>query len=127
MMSSKHITQPIQKISLLVGLIYLIPVMQIQADETLLADEIKASVSDHTYQGSMTDAGFVEYYQSDGTIKGEGYSGKWRVLDDTMCFQYGDKPENCWKVAIEGPAMTMYKDGNVDGNGMLIKGNPNDF
>ena len=70
---------------------------------------------------------FAEYYASDGTIKGKGYSGKWRVADGSMCFQYGDKPEKCWDVRIEGPSMTMFRDGEVDGNGMLVDGNPNKF
>ena len=36
-------------------------------------------------------------------------------------------PETCWDVRIEGPSMTMFKDGEVDGNGMLVDGNPNKF
>ena len=101
----------------------------VKAGESLTAADITAAVSDHTYQGSMTKAAsaFSEYYQPDGIIKGKGYSGKWRVVDGAMCFQYGDKPETCWNVEINGPSMVMFKDGKVDGNGMLIKGNAHNF
>ncbi|MFP4538025.1 MAG: hypothetical protein ACLFPA_06950 [Dichotomicrobium sp.] len=93
------------------------------------ASEITDAVSDHTYQGAMSqpDSGFAEYYAPDGEIRGDGYAGQWRTEDGAMCFQYGDKPESCFEVAITGPSMVMYKDGEIDGNGMLIPGNPNGF
>ena len=99
------------------------------AEEGPSADEVQASVSDHTYQGSMSVAGsgFAEYYAPDGSIKADGYAGVWRAEDGAMCFQYGDKPERCFEVRFNGPSMEMYKDGELDGNGMLIEGNPNDF
>jgi len=101
--------------------------LSMNAAEVVTADQINQAVSDHTYQGSMTDVSFAEYYQADGNIKGKGYTGKWRVEENTMCFQYGDNPEKCWQVELNGPAMTLYKDGKVDGSGMLVSGNPNEF
>jgi len=95
--------------------------------DTLSAQDISKAVSDRTYQGSMTDNAFAEYYAPDGTIKGKGYSGKWRTEDDTMCFQYGDNEEKCWNVLINGPALTLVKEGMVDGSGMLVDGNPHGF
>lgn len=99
------------------------------ADEVLKAADVSAAVSDRTYQGSMSVAGsgFAEYYAPDGSIRADGYSGKWRVEDGAMCFQYGEKPESCFDVRFNGPSMEMYKDGEIDGNGMLIEGNPNNF
>jgi hypothetical protein len=44
-----------------------------------------------------------------------------------MCFQYGDKPEGCWEIELDDPAMTLLKEGKVDGSGMLIEGNPHGF
>ena len=92
------------------------------------ADEIRAAVSDHTYQGSMSEggSGFAEYYAPDGTIRGDGYTGNWSVRDGVMCFNYGEG-DRCFEVTIDGPSMVMYKDGEIDGNGMLIEGNPLDF
>ena len=97
------------------------------AGTNLTAEEIAKAVSDHTYQGSMTKDAFVEYYSPDGSIRGKNYSGKWRTMNNAMCFQYGSKPETCWDVIIQDTSMTMLKDGVVDGNGMLIKGNFFDF
>lgn len=99
------------------------------ADEAPTATEITAAVSDHTYQGSMSKggSGFAEYYAPDGTIRGDGYTGKWRVEDGVMCFRYGEDPERCFEVTINGPSMVMYKDGKIDGNGMLVEGNPLSF
>ena len=107
----------------------LLSVSSLHASETPTAEEINAAVSDHTYQGSMSVAasGFAEYYAPDGSIHADGYAGKWRVEDGAMCFQYGEDPERCFEVRLNGPSMEMYKDGAIDGNGMLIKGNPNDF
>lgn len=101
--------------------------MVAQAEEKPTAAEIAKAVSDHTYQGSMSAAGsgFAEYYAADGTIRGKDYSGSWRVEDGTMCFQYGDTPERCFGIELQGPSMVMFKDGKIDGNGMLIPGNPN--
>ena len=102
---------------------------QSTADDAPSADDVKAAVSDHTYQGSMRAAGsgFAEYYAPDGTIKADGYSGTWRAENGAMCFQYGDKPERCFEVRFNGPSMEMYKDSELDGNGMLIEGNPSNF
>jgi len=91
------------------------------------AEDIANAVSDHTYQGSMTESAFTEYYAPDGTIKGKNYTGKWRTEDNKMCFQYGDNAENCWSVETRDSSMTMIKDGVVDGIGMLVEGNVNGF
>ncbi|MGB3316494.1 MAG: hypothetical protein WBB85_19010 [Albidovulum sp.] len=113
---------------LITAVAFMAPLAAMAADSPS-ADEITAAVSDHTYQGSMAgpDSGFAEYYAPDGAIRGDGYSGKWRVEDGLMCFQYGDKPENCWDVTLDGPSMVMLKDGKVDGNGMLVPGNAGGF
>ncbi len=97
------------------------------AGEMASKAEITAAVSDRTYQGSMLKDAFVEYYAPDGSIRAKGYSGRWRATEGEMCFQYGDGAERCFGVEINGPSMTLYKDGAVDGNGILIAGNPNGF
>ncbi|MGI9462754.1 MAG: hypothetical protein ACR2OM_02375 [Aestuariivirgaceae bacterium] len=99
----------------------------VQAAEMSSKADIQAAVSGKTYQGSMLKDAFAEYYDADGTIRAKGYGGKWRVADGSMCFQYGDKPERCWDVRVEGTSMTMYRDGKVHGNGMLVEGNPHNF
>ncbi|WP_170329980.1 hypothetical protein [Ruegeria arenilitoris] len=90
-------------------------------------EEIQNAMSDHTYQGGMLSGAFTEYYAADGTIKGDGYTGVWKATDNGMCFQYGTDPENCWDLKIDGAAVTLYKDGKVDGAGVVVKGNPNEY
>ncbi|MEM1005052.1 MAG: hypothetical protein AAF496_04635 [Pseudomonadota bacterium] len=90
-------------------------------------DEIQQVMSDHTYQGGMLSGAFTEYYAADGTIKGDGYTGVWTATDNGMCFQYGTDPKNCWDLKIDGAAVTLYKDGKVDGAGVVVPGNPNEY
>ena len=91
-------------------------------------DVIKQMIGGNTVQGSMADATrYTEYYAADGTIKGEGYTGAWRVVEDEMCFKYGDDPENCWEVEITDQEVAWVKDGKVDGTGTIMSGNPNNF
>lgn len=99
----------------------------VAAASDLTAEQIAGAVSDRTYQGSMTENSFAEYYDPDGSIRGKDYTGRWRTETNTMCFQYGDNAEKCWEVLINGPALTLIKDGMVDGSGMLVDGNPHKF
>lgn len=128
MQKLRHTRETISLVAALFAAVFLLP-LGASAGKAPSAEEVSAAVSDHTYQGSMSSggSGFAEYYAPDGTIRGEGYSGEWRVEDGAMCFKYGDKPESCFEVRIDGPSMVMYKDGEIDGNGMLIEGNPLDF
>lgn len=91
-------------------------------------EQISAAISGNTVQGSMIASGaYTEFYGADGVIKGKDYSGKWRVNGDTMCFQYGQDPEACWQVRLEGNQVTWVKDGKDDGTGTIVTGNPNKF
>lgn len=89
--------------------------------------EISAAVSGNTVQGSMTASGaYTEFYAEDGTIKGQGYTGKWTIEGDAMCFDYGEG-KDCWGVRIAGEAVTWVKDGADGGTGTIVAGNPNGF
>ena len=91
-------------------------------------DQISAAISGNTVQGSMIASGaYTEFYGADGVIKGKDYTGRWRVNGDTMCFQYGQDPEACRQVKIDGDQVTWVKDGKNDGTGTIVKGNPNNF
>jgi hypothetical protein len=98
------------------------------ADALATGDQINAAISGNTVQGSMIASGaYTEFYGADGVIKGKDYAGKWRVSGDTMCFQYGQDPEGCLQVKLEGDQVTWVKDGKDDGTGTIVKGNPNNF
>lgn len=101
---------------------------QASAGATATGDQITAAISGNTVQGSMIASGaYTEFYGADGVIKGKDYAGKWRVSGDTMCFQYGQDPESCWTVRLDGDQVTWVKDGKDDGTGTIVKGNPNNF
>ena len=98
------------------------------AGATATGDQINAAISGNTVQGSMIASGaYTEFYGTDGVIKGKDYTGKWRVNGDTMCFQYGQDPEACWQVKLDGEQVTWVKEGKEDGTGTIVKGNPNNF
>ena len=96
----------------------------VYAGTTPNAETIAEAVSNHSYQGSMSEAnsGFNEYYAPDGTIHGKGYKGEWTTKDGEMCFAYGDEP-TCYGVSLDGPSMVLRQDGTIKGSGMLIEGN----
>ncbi|MDX1402634.1 MAG: hypothetical protein R3245_11985, partial [Kiloniellales bacterium] len=97
--------------------------------ETLASgSEISKAISGNTVQGTMVDSSsYTEFYATDGTIKGDGYSGVWRIRGNTMCFDYGEDPEACWHVSIDGDQVFWIKGGLADGYGTIVSGNPNNF
>ena len=99
-----------------------------EAGSTATGDQIKAAIAGNTVQGSMLTSGaYTEFYAADGVIKGKDYAGKWRIEGDAMCFAYGQDPESCFAVKIDGDQVTWVKDGKDDGTGTIVKGNPNNF
>ncbi len=94
----------------------------------LSSAQITAQISGNTVQGSMADGSrYTEFYSADGTIRGNGYTGNWRVNNNQMCFKYGEDPENCWSVEIEGDKVWWISGGKKDGTGTLVTGNPNEY
>jgi hypothetical protein len=115
------------------GLLTMIAVASVLAAPAVAADKLSGAqiqqiVAGNTVQGSMEGTGaYAEFYQKDGTIKGEGYVGAWTIEGDTMCFQYGSDPKACFAVAKEGDAIQWIKDGKVEGTGAVAPGNPNNY
>lgn len=91
-------------------------------------EKILEMIGGNTVQGSMLSGSkYTEYYAEDGMIRGDGYTGTWRVVENQMCFKYGEDPEYCWSVEIEGEDVTWIADGKKDGTGTIVIGNPNNF
>ncbi len=91
-------------------------------------DEIRAAVSGNTVEGNMDSSGaYAEFYDADGTIKGDGYTGSWTIEADTMCFVYAETPKDCWNVSVQGDQLRWLKDGKSQGTGTILKGNPKGF
>jgi len=98
------------------------------AADKLSGAQIRQAVIGNTVQGSMEGTGdYAEFYETDGTIRAQTYSGAWTIEGDRMCFQYGSDPKMCWDVAREGETLQWIKDGKVEGTGSVSPGNPNNY
>lgn len=90
-------------------------------------DEISAAVTGNTITGGMSDGtAYAEFYDADGTIKADGYTGAWSIEGDAMCFDYGEG-KGCWGVAIDGDMVTWMNEGASEGTGTITSGNSNEF
>jgi hypothetical protein len=102
------------------------------AAEMLNGDQIREALVGNTFSGLMeaSEGGpspYAEYYDPDGTIRGEGYSGHWTIEGDTMCLAYEQSPKACWQLGTEGDEVQWILNGNVEGSGKIAPGNPNSF
>ncbi|MFM8746549.1 MAG: hypothetical protein ACKOED_07785 [Aestuariivirga sp.] len=98
------------------------------ASATASGEEIAAALAGNTVKGSMTESGaYEEFYAPDGAIKGEDFSGTWRIDGDSICIKYDDDPEACWEVKLDGGEVTWLDDGEEQGTGVIVEGNPNEF
>lgn len=98
------------------------------AADPLKGEALRSFMSDRTIQGSMTESGrYTEFYAADGTIRGQGYTGTWRVDGDRVCFDYNTDPEDCWTAAGAGDQVEWIKDGKTLGTGTAVPGNVNNY
>lgn len=105
--------------------IVLLPLLAVTASaDPASGDEIMAAIGGNTVLGSMEGSGaYSEFYDANGTIVGPDYTGNWSIEGDTMCFQYGEDPADCWMVEINGSDVNWIKDGAVLGTGTIAIGN----
>lgn len=116
------------KIAAMFTLALLLPAAGASAADTLTGDQIRNTVSDHTVSGNMLESGpYAEFYQADGMIKGDGYTGAWSIDSDAMCFEYDGQQAGCWQVGMEDGMLMWMQDGKVLGDGTAVPGNPNGF
>lgn len=88
-------------------------------------DELREIVAGNTIETLVAEgAGDTAYYAENGTIKGDGYTGSWRVVDDQLCAIYGEDPERCWMMVLHGDEVTWLYEGQQDGAGIVVPGNP---
>jgi hypothetical protein len=110
------------------GLVALVASGPALAADKLNGDQIRTAVSGNTVQGTMEGSGaYAEFYQNDGVIKGDGYTGVWAIEGDAMCFQYGSDPKSCFEVVKDGDLIQWLKDGKIEGTGTLAPDNPNNY
>lgn len=98
------------------------------AQDLATGETIRAAISGNTVEGSMiASGGYTEFYDPSGSIRGEGYTGRWSIQGDEMCFDYGAGPATCWSVRIAGASVTWIADGIEEGTGTVVQGNPRGF
>lgn len=91
-------------------------------------DALRAALAGNTVQGSMAaSGGFTEFYAEDGTIRGAGYTGRWSVEGNQMCFAYDGNPPGCWGAQIDGSQVIWLGGSGEEGTGTILPGNPNGF
>ncbi len=98
------------------------------AQDLATADQIKAALAGNTVMGSMAASrAYAEFYAADGTIRAADYSASWAIADNAMCFTYGEGAAICWNVRLLGDSVTWVSNGNVEGTGTILQGNPNNW
>ena len=99
------------------------------ADGFVNADTIRERVIGNTVTGTMSpDSAYTEFYAPDGTIRGPSYQARWTIKDDQMCFDYDEALQiDCYGVKIDGRSLEWHRQGEVQGKGTLVEGNPNNF
>jgi len=92
-------------------------------------EQIRERISGNTVSGTMDpESTYTEYYAPDGTIHGASYQAKWNIDGDRMCFNYDEAPQaDCYAVKIDGNAVEWHLDGETQGKGTIVEGNPNNF
>lgn len=97
------------------------------AAELATGAEITDVIIGNTVAGGMSSGeAYAEFYSEDGAIKADGYTGKWTVEGDAMCFDYGEGAD-CFTVSISGDEVKWMVDGEEAGTGTIAAGNPNEF
>ena len=97
----------------------------VMAQSAAGAEAIRAALIGNTVTGNMlASGGYAEFYAPDGSIRAEGYTGKWAIKADRMCFDYGDAAETCFAVALSGRRVIWLGDGGEEGAGQIKPGNP---
>jgi hypothetical protein len=104
------------------------------AQEPATGAALRAAIAGNTIYGNSIehgdeepDSSFAEYYAEDGTLRAAGgYTATWTIIDDMLCFDYGDGP-GCWDVWIKGNAVTMDQGGAQTATGTIVAGKPNNY
>ncbi len=87
--------------------------------------QLRQAVSGNTITGSMDAGGrYTEYYAADGSVRAKGYTARWSIEGNSMCWRYEGQPKDCWQATLKGAEIKWLKDGKAQGSGSVLKGNP---
>jgi hypothetical protein len=92
--------------------------------QDLSGAEIATTIAGKTIMGDMLDGeGYAEFYEANGTIRGDGYTGAWTIEGNTLCFAYGGEAAGCFGIRLTGDTVAWIVDGEVTGTGTIVEGN----
>ncbi|MDY8108418.1 hypothetical protein U0C82_04525 [Fulvimarina sp. 2208YS6-2-32] len=89
------------------------------------ADDIRSALVGNTFQGGMGGAAYTSYFGEDGTYADATTTGRYEITDEGVC--YPDTEYGCYQATIEGDRLEWSKDGESQGTGTIVEGNPLGF
>jgi hypothetical protein len=82
----------------------------------------------NTVEGIIGSTGaYAEFYSPDGYLRGKGYYGLWSIRGDSLCIVYENSAESCLQASVRGDQVIWLKDGKIEGDGTILRGNPDEF
>lgn len=93
------------------------------------AATIRERIIGNTVTGTMSpESAYTEYYAPNGDIRGASYVAIWTIEDDSLCLDYDESPQiDCYRVYLDGDAVEWHRQGEIQGRGTIVEGNPNNF
>lgn len=89
-----------------------------------IQDVLSGNTLDVGVASRFTD---TSYFDTDGTVDSDGYSGYWYVVGDKLCIDYDNDPEKCWSAKVNVDEVTLFYKGRLDAFARIVPGNPNGF
>lgn len=89
------------------------------------AEEIREALVGNTFQGDMGSAEYTSYFGEDGTYMDASGSGEYEITDEGVC--YPDTEFGCYQATIDGDQLQWSQDGESQGSGTILEGNPLGF
>ncbi|MER0237217.1 hypothetical protein [Fulvimarina sp. MAC8] len=89
------------------------------------AEDIREALVGNTFQGSMGSSEYSSYFGEDGTYADATTTGTYEITEDGVC--YPETDYGCYQAEIEGDQLEWFKDGESEGTGTIVEGNPMEF
>lgn len=86
------------------------------------ADEIREALVGNTFQGDMGSSEYTSYFGEDGMYADGSTTGTYEITDEGVCYPGTDF--GCYQAQIEGDQLQWSKDGENQGSGTILEGNP---
>lgn len=82
----------------------------------------------NTITGRNDEGLLIEHYLPDGTVKSktddELSTGRWSMRGDRVCFKFAKEEEECYRLEVDGSAVTYIENGGKRWHYDILQGNP---